>query len=211
MSDITAERPDHRCLFDVATEQQGYFTTDQAHACGFAWRSLHHHVQHGRFLHVRRGLYRLRDFPPSSNEEVMAAWLAAGREDAAISHESALDLLDLADVIPTSVQVTVPRSRRGLAPPSGTTIHTTVHPLSPDEVTMRGGIRITAAARTIVDVAEAGIGPEQVELAVASALERGITTANELRDTAQTRNLRVTHLIDRALSRAQRLHVPAPE
>ena len=47
----------------------------------------------------------------------MAAWLAVGKQNAVVSHESALDLLDLSDVSPDRVHLTVPRSRRGLAAP----------------------------------------------------------------------------------------------
>jgi predicted transcriptional regulator of viral defense system len=203
MSDILGGGPDHRCLFDVASEQHGYFTTEQAHACGFTWRALHYHARRGRFVRARRGLYRLRDYPSSPREEVAAAWLAAGRE-AAVSLESALDLLELADVTPDAVHLTVPRAGRGLAPPPGVTVHTTLRPLRPDEVTTRDGVRLTAAARSIADAAAGGLGPEQVEAAVAQALRRGLATAEELRAQAGERSRRAAALIERALARAQR-------
>src|SRR5687768_11843117 len=108
MSDEIPASPDHSCLFDVASEQHGYFTVQQAHGCGFGWRALLHHRKRGRFIHIRRGLYRLRDYPSSPREEVAAVWLAVGKDTAVVSHESALDLLDLSDVIPNSVHITVP-------------------------------------------------------------------------------------------------------
>jgi hypothetical protein len=40
--------------------------------------------------------------------------LAVGKDAAGVSHETALDLLDLSDVIPDTVHLTVPRTRRGL-------------------------------------------------------------------------------------------------
>jgi len=118
MSDNAPGGPDHVCLFDAASKQHGYFTTAQAHRCGFDWRGLHYHTARGRFVRARRGLYRLRDYPTSPREEVVAAWLAAG-PDAAVSHENALDLLELADVTPERVHVTVPRSRRGAGAGAG--------------------------------------------------------------------------------------------
>jgi predicted transcriptional regulator of viral defense system len=203
MSDPGPERPDHACLFDVASEQHGYFTTGQAHRCGFGWRALHYHAARGRFVRVRRGLYRLRDFPSSPREEVAAAWLAAG-PGAAVSHESALDLLGLADVTPDRVHVTVPRARRGAAPAPGVTLHTTVRPFRRDELTAVDGVRLTSAARAIADAAESGIGPEQVELAVVQALHRGLTTPGELREQASGRGRRVAELVDDAMARAPR-------
>jgi predicted transcriptional regulator of viral defense system len=203
MSDRRGTAPDHGRLFDVASEQHGYFTVDQAHACGFNWRLLHHHVTRGRFVHVRRGLYRLRDYPSSPREEVAAAWLAAGKDTAVVSHESALDLLDLSDVIPGSVHLTVPRTRRGLNPPPGATVHTAGRPLQRDEITTVDGVRVTAAARSIVDAAEAGTGPEQIEMAVAQALRRGLTVPDELSRHASTRSRRVAGLIAQAIAQAE--------
>ena len=63
------------------------------------------------------GVYRFRDYPPSPREEVAAAWLAVGQDVAVVSHESALDLWDLSDVIPGAVHLTVPRAQRSLARP----------------------------------------------------------------------------------------------
>ncbi len=112
-----------RCLFETATGQAGYFTAVQARACDYSWALLSHHAARGRFVRVRRGLYRLRDYPSSPREEVMAAWLAAG-PGAVVSHESALDLLGLTDVIPDRINLTVARSTRGRRPPRALAIHT---------------------------------------------------------------------------------------
>lgn len=201
MGDTNAAGPDHACLFEIASEQHGYFTAEQARACGFAWDLLTYHTRTGRFIRVRRGLYRLRDYPSSPHEEVMAAWLAIGKNLAVVSHESALDLLDLSNVIPDAVHLTVPRSKRHLPTLPGVTIHTTTRPLRPDDVITRDGIRLTAAARTIVDTAETGTAPEQVELAITQAVERGLTTPEHLCQAARERNRRVAELVCDALGR----------
>jgi predicted transcriptional regulator of viral defense system len=46
----------------------------------------------------------------------------------AVSHDSALELLDLSDVIADQVHVTLPRDERGLAVPSDVRAHSTVRP-----------------------------------------------------------------------------------
>ena len=92
---------------------------------GYSPALLSHHARSGRFLRERRGLYRLREYPSSPREEVTAAWLAARPEHAVVSHESALDLLDLSEIIPNVIHLTVPRSRRGLEAPPGILLHTT--------------------------------------------------------------------------------------
>jgi len=200
MGDSPLEQPGHACLFAIAAGQRGYFTASQARACGFMWNALTYHTQHGRFLRIRRGLYRLRDYPSSPREEIVAAWLAVGKDVTVVSHESALDLLGLSDVIPDAVHLTVPRARRHLPNLPGVIIHTTTRPLSLGDIAVRDGIRLTAAARTIVDAAAAGSAPEQIEKAVIQAVERGLATPPQLVQYASQRNQRVSRLIDDSLA-----------
>lgn len=195
MDDKSRRAPDHACLFDVASEQSGYFTSKQARACGFNWRLLTFHAQSGRFIRVRRGLYRLRDYPSSPREEVVAAWLAVGKDTAVVSHDSALDLLNLSDVIPDAVHLTVPRPKRHLPTLLGVKIHTTTRPLGRADVTVRDGVRLTSATRTVLDAAEGGTAPEQIELAIAQAVSRGLTTPQELEEQAKQRGRRVAKLV----------------
>ncbi len=201
---MTLAKPDHSCLFAIAAGQHGYFTASQARACGFMWDALTYHTQRGRFLRIRRGLYRLRDYPSSPHEEVVAAWLAVGKEVAVVSHESALDLLGLSDVIPDAVHLTVPRAKRHLPALPGVIIHTTTRPLPLSDIAVRDGVRLTAAARTIVDAAEVGTAPEQIEKAVIQAVERGLTTMQQLVQHASQRNRRVARLITNALGAVPR-------
>jgi predicted transcriptional regulator of viral defense system len=204
MDDVVRTKPDHTCLFAIAAGQRGYFTAAQARACSFPWDALTYHTQHGHYIRIRRGLYRLRDYPSSPREEVIAAWLAVGKDVSVVSHESALDLLGLGDVIPDAVHLTVPRTRRHLPHLPGVTIHTTTRPLPPAEVAVRDGVRLTAAARTIVDAAEAGTAPEQIEKAAIQAVERGLATPRQLAGHASQRGRRVARLIDGALAAVRR-------
>jgi predicted transcriptional regulator of viral defense system len=190
------------CLFAQASEQHGHFTRRQAQACGFGTDLLTYHARRGRFIRVHRGVYRLRDYPSSPREEVVAAWLALGKEVAVVSHESALDLLGLSDVIPTSIHLTVPRAKRNLPDLAGVTIHTTTRPLRAGDVTVREGVRLTSAARTILDAAQIGTAPEQVQLAVVQAIARGLVTRQQLDAGASERSRRVRCLIAGALPEA---------
>lgn len=203
MDDTSSQRPDHTQLFEIATEQLGYFTAAQARAVGFRWNLLNHHVSSGRFIRIRRGLYRLRDYPWSAREDVMVAWLAVGKEVAVVSHESALDLLGLSDIVPDAIHLTVPRAKRHLPALPGVKIHTTMRPAEEGDVIVRGGIRTTAATRSILDAAETGAGPEQIELAIRQAIERGQTTREQLVTSAEARDKRVRQLIARALERGE--------
>lgn len=190
--------PNHEALFARASAQAGHFTTAQAQACGFSSALLTHHAKSGRFLRVARGLYRLRDYPHEVHEEIVAAWLRQAPH-AVVSHESALALLGLSDVIADAVHLTVPRTRRRLVNQPGVVIHTTTRPLAERDVVSRKGLRVTGPERTIVDVAEVGVAPDQVVAAVHAALDRSLMTPERLREAAGPRGRRVQHLIDEAL------------
>lgn len=195
-------RPDRDRLFEIASEQGGYFTARQAREAGFSWSLLSHHVKRGRFFRTRQGLYRLREYPSSRHEQVLAAWLAVGKDIAVVSHESALDLLGLSDVVPDAVHINVPRSRRNIPPRPGVRIHTTTKPIPQADRAVRDGIAITTAMRSILDAAEAGMAPEQVQAAVTQAVERGLATSQQLARGATARGRRVAVLIEESLRQA---------
>ena len=195
--------PDRARLFEIASEQSGYFTAEEAGACGFSRALLSHHVKSGRFTRVRRGLYRFREYPSSPREHVLAAWLAVGKDSAVVSHESALDLLGLSDVIPDAVHITVPRSRRNLPSLPGVKIHTTARPIKPADRVTREGMAVTSATRSILDAAEAGTAPEQIQKAITQAIDKGMATARQLKRDASERGRRVANLVEDILLEKQ--------
>jgi hypothetical protein len=69
--------------------------------------------------------------------------------------------------------------------PAGVVIHARPDEEEVDTV-WREGLRLTAPARTLVDVV-GEIQPEQLEMAVRQALGRGLLTARELEEEARRR------------------------
>jgi predicted transcriptional regulator of viral defense system len=196
MSDT--QPPDAITLNQLSYGQDGYFTSRQAREAGFSPQLLAHHVRSGRYERIRRGLYRLRGYPGSPQEEVREKWLSVGAKRAVVSHESALDLHELSDVIPNSVHLLVDRDDRGIRRLQGATLHTTTKPLQPSEIVSREGIRVTDPVRSILDAAGTGTAPEQIEMAVHQALHEGLTTRRSLLPRADRRGSRVADLIRRA-------------
>ncbi len=186
--------PDHQYLYEIAEPQAGYFTSAQARTAGFSRPLIAYQTQAGRFLHVAHGLYRLAQFPHSPFEDLYAAWLIAGPA-AVISHESALAVYGLSDHLPSRAHVTVPRtaSRRR----AGVRLHT--NHLKRGEITRREGLPVTTVPRTLSDVAVSGLAEELIVQSVREALERGLTTADELRQYAGRRGGRGANLMLKAL------------
>ncbi len=200
-----SETPNHDALYQIAAFQGGYFTAKQARACGFDRYLLRHHVQTGRYRRIWRGVYRLSHFPENPHDEIIAAWMALGAEKAVASHETALQLYDLSDIVPQKIHLTIPRgSRAGSArAPKAVQIHTTRAPFLPGEIVERDGIRVTSPARAIVDAAVDGMMPDQVVRAVTEALQRGLTTKRELVATASGRGARIARLIEQAIKETE--------
>src|SRR5215210_2586564 len=194
------DRIDHDGLYWIAESQAGYFTTEQALEAGMDRSTLRHHARPGgRYERVRRGLYRLRHFPSSPHEHVVAAWLDLP-SPAVVSHESALELYELSDVIPNAVHITLPRAKRGQRPRHGVQFHMLTDPPRSNETRRVNGVLATNPERTIADSLEAGTQPEQIELAIQQALERGLTTPRRLRAAVADRPTRVRRFIDRILT-----------
>ncbi len=63
LKDMTRRGPDRPALFDIASEQSGYFTAGQAARCGYAPDMLTYDTRR-IFQRVRLVVYRLRDYPP---------------------------------------------------------------------------------------------------------------------------------------------------
>jgi len=164
-----------RLLYEVADSQGGYFTADQALKVGYAYSQQHFHRQSGAWAQVARGLFRLRDYPPGEREDLVrwSLWSRnqKGIPQAVISHETALTVHDLSDVMTAEVHLTVPPRFRKRAP-LGCVLHRAT--LLPADSEQRTGFRVTTPLRTLVDAAESALSQEHLDRAVLDALQRGL-------------------------------------
>jgi predicted transcriptional regulator of viral defense system len=168
-------------LYALGEGRSGFFTAQQAIDAGLARSTLTYHAAEGGTLRrAVRGVYRLHRFPSSPHEHVVCAWLGLSRAGAVVSHVSALELMELTDLIADQVHVTVPRSRRGAAIPAGVRVHFTVRPIEGRHRHAVAGMPVTGVERTIADVVRADGWSEQVDLAVRQSLSRGMTTLHRL-------------------------------
>lgn len=189
--------PDYDRLYETAENQAGYFTASQAKDHGFSWERLSDNVKRGRFMRLFRGVYRLTHFPSSPHEDLFVAWLRTGPH-AVISHESALYLYNLSDVLPGDIHVIIPRTGSRRRP--GLRLHT--NSLKPKEITTREGLPVTTAARTIADVAIDGAARELIVQAIHEAVDRGLTSPEALLAQADDQGGRAKKIIYETLTRS---------
>ena len=167
------EKPNWARLYQIAAAQQGHFTTAQAAEAGYYPALLAKYLHSGRIVRVRHGIYRIVHFPAGDREELVVVWLWTGRVGV-FSHETALGLHGLSDVLPARIHVSVPVSwaSRRLRVPEGVDLH--YDDVAPSEATWVGAVRVTAVARTLTDCARAALPPELVGQGLEEASERGL-------------------------------------
>jgi predicted transcriptional regulator of viral defense system len=116
-----------------------------------------------------------------------------------VSHESALQLYGVSDVAPSRLHFTVLRARRYVtAPADDVELHTTTRRFAPDDLVYQEGLRTTSLARSIVDAARTGTGPEQIAMAVREGLQRGLVSRQELERALHDAPKRVRRIIEEA-------------
>jgi predicted transcriptional regulator of viral defense system len=156
-------------LLELAGHQHGYFTTAQAETAGISRRALVGREHRGLIERAAHGLYRLRQYPMTSMDNFYA--LQASVPAATFSHDTALELYALSDVLPTTIHVTVP-PESGLKPRPGITVHRSR--IDPRDRTLRDDLWLTSLARTLLDCARAGTDAEQLLAALAAGRELGL-------------------------------------
>src|SRR5919197_4966711 len=135
-----------RALIQVAAQQAGHFSARQALEVGYTYQVQRYHVQRGDWLRVDRGIFRLTDWPASQHEDLVR-WTLWSRGRAVISHETALAVHELGDVMPARVHITVPPGFRMRA--SAIVVHKAL--LEPSDAEAFEGFSVTTPVRSILD------------------------------------------------------------
>ena len=171
-------------LFEVADRQSGYFTSQQAVECGFSRSNFHFRLQSGEWVKEQRGIYRLARYPVSERPELVL-WTLWSRDkkgdpQGVWSHETALDIHELSDMMPSKMHMSVPlRFRRRIEIPKNLCLH--FIDLIESDIETRQGFKVTTPLRTLVDVIDEGTVPqEQVIQAVREALQKGLISRRDL-------------------------------
>ena len=175
MSPPRDKKPSWDRLFEVASHQDGLFTTSQAQEAGYSPQLLAHHLRSGRIARVRRAIYRLVHFPLADSEDLTALWLWSERRGA-FSHETALMLHQLSDALPRRPHLTLPCDwrRRRLRVPAELTLY--YADIEVEDRAWFGAVHVTSPRRAVVDCAAASVSPELVAQAVDEGLYRGLFT-----------------------------------
>jgi predicted transcriptional regulator of viral defense system len=181
-----SHREASRRLFDIADRQQGFFTTKQAKAAGFAENTHPYHVQVGNWIREHRGIYRLALYPTTDRPE-LALWALWSRNrneeiDGVYSHQTVLSFHDLSDLNPAKLHMTVPTDfRRNSEIPGILVLHYADLPES--DIQVAQGFKLTRPLRAILDLIEAGtVERNFIRQAIRQAVDRGLITRQQVRN-----------------------------
>ena len=192
----TTTRPE-LSVAELAARQHGVVTRDQLIAIGFGGRAIDDRIARGLLHPIHRGVFAVGHRLRTRETTWIAAVLAAGPA-ATLSHRSAAALWGIRQSSRAVSDVIAPRKCRR----AGIEAHRTA--LHPDEVTVRHGIPVTNAARTLFDLA-AVVSAQQLDHALNEAEIRRLASPISL-DAFIARHPRRkgTHALKRALDRQRR-------
>ena len=134
-------------LITHAKRNGGIITRREVLALGYPDRTFNRRVNEGVFVRVVPGVFSLPGLATSSDILLRAAEVHFG---AVVSHRSAARIHEMSPIRGNELEVTV--THRGTHKFPGVTVHQTTD-LLPEHVTLVRGTRLTAPARTIVDLA----------------------------------------------------------
>lgn len=160
-----------------ASRQFGVIAREQALAEGLTDKQVYRLVVSGAWRRVLPGVYRVASSPTSWMQMVMAACLWS---KGWASHCCAAAVWGLDGFQPKGIEVLVTRD---LKVQGGVTVRRT-RSLDPRDRSIKGPIRVTSPARTLLDVCGT-VGIDAAEVALESALRRGLATPESLRRTLE--------------------------
>lgn len=182
-----------QALYRLAAGQAGFFTAAQAIDLGYSYQAQKHHVDHGNWARVDRGIFRIPEWPSSLNDSFVR-WVLWSKQRAVVSHDSAAAAHGLGVLNPAKVHLTVPPGVRMSDPV--VVLH---RRLLPDaDVMLLDGVVVTTVLRTVLDVIDSQFDEELVASVVDNALDKGAISERQLRR-------RLDELDSAARARAERV------
>jgi predicted transcriptional regulator of viral defense system len=159
-----------RVLRDVALDQHGYVTTDDAVRRGVPPVELRKLAARGFLEKICYGVYRFEDIPRSNNDPYVEAVLCAG-PGAALAGDAVLAMHGLGLVNPRQIRVAVPRQPRRKTPHAVRLVWD--RSMRPEDLTTYDGVRAQKISKAIEEC-RGHVMTERLLDAGRQAIDRGL-------------------------------------
>ncbi|WP_394771353.1 type IV toxin-antitoxin system AbiEi family antitoxin domain-containing protein [Lacisediminihabitans sp.] len=172
-----------RELAEVSASQWGMFTSAQAATRGVSRLDLSRLTECGDLVRLAHGVYKDAGAPSGAYLDVRAAWLSSdparlaserlddGHRGVVISGQTAAWLHDIGDLRSNRTELTTPVRRQT----QRADLHYRRRDLPEEDVTIRDGLPVTTAERTIADLVE-----DRTDLSIVADALRDASRKSEL-------------------------------
>ena len=180
-------------LYDYASKQQGFFTAKMAEEAGFNRSHYSYHVKAGNWIREMRGIYRLAHFPQDDEDAQLVLWYLWSRDhneklQGTYSHDTALRIYGLSDLMPAKLHMTVPKKfRRFNKTPNILVLHKM--DISKTDIRFMRGFSVTTPIRTLLDIINQKYNEEiLIKQACEEALRKGLLSPDDEEKTNKALN-----------------------
>lgn len=165
-------------LMAIAAEQDGYVTIKDAREMALPPQELKQLARRGKIVREATGVYRFQEFPLGRAAAYRFAVLWTGRTNATLSHDTALNLLELSDINPSKIHVTVSKGER-IRRSGGEGIVVHYEDLTKEDLGWWEGIRCVKPYTAIRQAIDTHVPIQLVLQAVTEARSRGMISLDQ--------------------------------
>lgn len=132
-------------------------------------------LKHDRIERPRRGVYHIPQVPATRFDGLRLALLWTGNGEAVLSHETALELYDVCDIVPDLIHVTVPLAHR-IAKSDADVYAVHRERITAEEKAWVEELPVVTLAKAIDQCIDAGTPIYLVRQAIKGGLAKGLIT-----------------------------------
>lgn len=158
---------------------EGYFNRAEARAVGMSDTVFEEALREGKIETVATEVYHFSHFARADREELMTLWIQTDRQGV-FSHETALLLHELSDILPRRQHIMVPSGFDAGARSFDASVELLRGDVADDEKCWLGPVPYTSALRTLRDCIDIGVSPDLIEQTIEQGLDRGVFTAAQI-------------------------------
>jgi hypothetical protein len=166
-------------LTQIAQHHEGYFTRVDARSAGASDAVFDALVSEHKIAEAASDVFHLNHVARSDHEQHVSVWLQTDRQGV-LSHETALLLHELSDILPQRLHITVPPGFDPGARQFDPTVELLRGDVADDEKCWLGPVPYTSALRTLRDCIAIGVSPDLIEQAIEQGVERGLFTKDQI-------------------------------